>query len=670
MEEKDYKQIPVYRDIDDLGDIRGLGRQDEKVIKYHENNSANAAVIEWLNANRQNYFPDANHFHADRMITDMAETFGLDRSMHVLLHNVSDYDGRFAEDVKHRSRTERYIMKPFDSREGNSRQANSVEFDYCHTDMHPVYLDSLIKYGMEFEREQLRENLPKFELGSKFTDEYGTELIVIGKKVGEPQKAEWYDNDPLAARLGEKPDITLVVSIENGRTVGDMTIISGKPYQELNTWIFSMKPHLQLNPDNTVSIGDYSHEMVTDYAFDPEIDDYTKDWEFSAKDFEIGFTYLNHNQSCYTVLDKGMTYFDEPFIKVQLVTNQPNFDWTVWAVHPEMGKDGTIEWAYSKERDMTIDPEKNINLEEKEMNESLNVTAHMTYLADVQQQDPKSNFVGLASIAVADTYVISGIQVYQSTNDKYPNPFYASMPDLKGGDGNYHPIVFATAEAREAMSNAVSGAFLAAKRQGKDIDNHYPSFSSALAPKPNAKELSVIIKGDTYQRDFKANANITLYGQLEVKGVKLMTSKEGNDFIAMPSQKGRDGEYHDLVFPITAEARDNIFAEVNAKLAERALIIGNVKYSDIKDKAYLVISANDIKDVTAVLENSGIGYSAKPNDRGVYTLTVERADVATVEAITKNVRDNAKPDREDVQNFIKNAEQSLEQSRDNSQERG
>jgi hypothetical protein len=229
MEEKDYKQIPVYREIDDLGDIRGLGRQDEKVVKFHENNSTNAAVIEWMNANRHLYFPDANHFDADTMINYMANKFGLDRSMHVLLHNVSDYDGRFADDVKHRSRTEQYIMKPFDSREGNSRQAESAEFNYCHTDMHPEYLNSLIRHGMGLERAQLRENLPKFELGSKFTDEYGTELIVIGKKVGEPQKAEWYDNDPLAARLGEKPDITLVVGMENGRTVGDMTIISGKP---------------------------------------------------------------------------------------------------------------------------------------------------------------------------------------------------------------------------------------------------------------------------------------------------------------------------------------------------------------------------------------------------------------------------------------------------------
>jgi DNA-binding cell septation regulator SpoVG len=670
MDEKDYKQIPVYRDIDDLGDIRGLGRQDEKVIKFHENNSANAAVIEWMNANRQNYFPDANHFHAERMIKDMAETFGLDRSMHVLLHNVSEYDGRFADDVKHRSRTERYIMKPSERREGNSRQADSAEFNYCHTDMHPVYLDSVIKYGMELERAQLRENLPKFGLGSKFTDEYGTELIVIGKKVGEPQKAGWYDNDPLAARLGEKPDITLVVGMENGRTVGDMTFISGKSYQELSTWIFTMKPYLQLNPDNTVSIGDYSHEMVADYAFDPEKDDYIKDWEFSAKDFEIGFTYLNHNGFSYTVLDKGMTYYDEPFIKVQTATGNPDQAWTAWCVKPEILKDGTLEWAYSKDRDLTIDPEKNINLEEQEMNETLSVTAHMTYLADVQQQDPKSNFVGLASISVAETYVISGIQVYQSTNDKYSNPYYASMPDMKGSDNDYHPVVFATAEAREAMSKAVSGAFIAAKEQGKNIDNHYPSYSSALAPKQNAQEISAVIKGDTYQRDFKANANITLYGQFEVKGVKLMTSKDGNDLISMPSQKGKDGEYHDLVFPITAEARDSIFAEINAKLADRAKIIGNVKYSDIQDKAYLVISANDIKGVAEVLENSGIGYSGKPHESGAYTITVERADIQTVEVITKNIHGNEKPDRTDIENFAKTAEQTLEQTRENTAERG
>jgi stage V sporulation protein G len=391
----------------------------------------------------------------------------------------------------------------------------------------------------------------------------------------------------------------------------------------------------------------------------------------SFDDFKIGETYLNHNQCLYNVLDKGMTYLDEPFIKVQSVTDNPDHAWTAWCVKPEIVADGTLEWAYSKERDMTVPPkEKYIFTEEEKMNESLKITAHMTYLADVQQQDPKSNFVGLANIAIAETYVISGIQVYQSTNDKYSNPFYASMPDMMGSDNDYHPVVFATADAREAMSKAVSGAFMAAKEQGKDSENHYPSYSSVLAPKQNAREISAVIKGDTYQYDYKANANVTLYGQFEIKGVKLITSKDGNDFIGMPSRRGSDGEYHDLVFPITKEAREGIQSEVTAQLAERAKIIGNVKYSDIKDKAYLVISAKDIRDVSAVLENSGIGYSGKPHESGAYTITVERADIPTVEAITKDIHESAKPDRTDIENFTKTAEQTLEQTRENTAERG
>jgi stage V sporulation protein G len=449
------------------------------------------------------------------------------------------------------------------------------------------------------------------------------------------------------------PDITLVVGMEKGMADG-------------STWIFSMKPFLQLNPDNSVSIGDYSHEIVTDYAFDPEKDDYIKDWEFSVKDFEIGFTYLNHNQCCYTVLDKGTTYLDEPFIKVQSVNDNPDHVWTAWCVKPEIVKDCTIEWAYSKERDLTIDPEKNINLEEQEMNESLKVAAHMTYVSEPKhEQDTTSNFVGFASIAIADSYVISGVAVFQSSNSIYPHPYYASMPQIRNGEGNEYPVVFATPEAREAMNEAVSGAFRAAKEQGKNTENHYPSFSSALTPKPNAHDLSVVIKGDTYQRDYKANANITLYGQFEVKNVRLITSaKDGSDFISMPSQKDGYGEYRDLVFPITKEARDGIFAEVNAKLADRNKIIGNVKYSDIKDKAYMVISADDIKGVAANLESAGLHYSGKPNDRGAYTITVERADVAAVEEITKNVRENAKPDREDVRDGVNSANQVLDRNRD------
>jgi DNA-binding cell septation regulator SpoVG len=297
-----------------------------------------------------------------------------------------------------------------------------------------------------------------------------------------------------------------------------------------------MKPYLQLNPDNTVAIGDYSHEMLKDYAFDPVKDDYIKDWEFSAKDFEIGFTYLNHNQSCYTVLDKGVTYFDEPFIKVQLVTNQPNFDWTVWAVHPEMGKDGSIEWAYSKERDMTIDPENYINLEEQEMSNSMKITANMTALTQGTEKDP--SFRGFASITVNDSYAIGNIAVRENTNTDYPNAYYAEMPSVKIGD-NYVPVVYVSPEARDVINKAISEAMQAAMVQGKG-EQTYPIVTAELEAKEGAKSLAVSVKDNPYDDStVKAYAKVNIESHIEINRVKICTGKNG-DFISMPSRKGTD----------------------------------------------------------------------------------------------------------------------------------
>lgn len=55
----------------------------------------------------------------------------------------------------------------------------------------------------------------------------------------------------------------------------------------------------------------------------------------------------------------------------------------------------------------------------------------------------------------------------------------------------------------------------------------------------------------------KAFVDITIDDELVVKGLKVFEGSQGV-FVAMPSEKGRDDEYHDTVFPITAESRSNI----------------------------------------------------------------------------------------------------------------
>lgn len=55
----------------------------------------------------------------------------------------------------------------------------------------------------------------------------------------------------------------------------------------------------------------------------------------------------------------------------------------------------------------------------------------------------------------------------------------------------------------------------------------------------------------------KAIASVNFGDCIAVKGVKAMEGKNGL-FVSMPSQKGKDGNYHDICFPITADFRNQL----------------------------------------------------------------------------------------------------------------
>ena len=59
----------------------------------------------------------------------------------------------------------------------------------------------------------------------------------------------------------------------------------------------------------------------------------------------------------------------------------------------------------------------------------------------------------------------------------------------------------------------------------------------------------------------KANANITIEECFVVKGIRIIEGSNGL-FTAMPSKKGVNGDYKDICFPITAEARQIINDEI------------------------------------------------------------------------------------------------------------
>lgn len=55
-------------------------------------------------------------------------------------------------------------------------------------------------------------------------------------------------------------------------------------------------------------------------------------------------------------------------------------------------------------------------------------------------------------------------------------------------------------------------------------------------------------------KNIKSFATVTFDNVLVVSGFSVVTGKNGL-FVSCPNSKGKDGNYHDTVYPITAEGR-------------------------------------------------------------------------------------------------------------------
>lgn len=72
------------------------------------------------------------------------------------------------------------------------------------------------------------------------------------------------------------------------------------------------------------------------------------------------------------------------------------------------------------------------------------------------------------------------------------------------------------------------------------------------------------IEAKVYKREYnnlKGTANITIDDCFVVKGILIMEGKNGL-FMSMPSKKDKNGDYKDICFPITKEARQQIIDEI------------------------------------------------------------------------------------------------------------
>ncbi|MCI1965092.1 MAG: SpoVG family protein [Oscillospiraceae bacterium] len=73
----------------------------------------------------------------------------------------------------------------------------------------------------------------------------------------------------------------------------------------------------------------------------------------------------------------------------------------------------------------------------------------------------------------------------------------------------------------------------------------------------NALRYDVKIGSIKPEGALKAIASVNINGAFAIRGIKLMEGQKGL-FVSMPNYKTQRGEYIDICFPITAEARNDL----------------------------------------------------------------------------------------------------------------
>jgi stage V sporulation protein G len=157
--------------------------------------------------------------------------------------------------------------------------------------------------------------------------------------------------------------------------------------------------------------------------------------------------------------------------------------------------------------------------------------------------EPKGSTLAFANVGVNDKIAINGIRVVQGERGNF-----VSMPQSKDKDGGYHDYV--TVKDDDVMKAIRKGVLAEYKKMAAlpPDQRGYPKTEAS----DRTEDTSVSVKAFPL-RDPKGStlafANITVDNLLEISSIRLVDGENGA-FMAMPQSQDKNGEFHDIVYPI------------------------------------------------------------------------------------------------------------------------
>jgi stage V sporulation protein G len=170
--------------------------------------------------------------------------------------------------------------------------------------------------------------------------------------------------------------------------------------------------------------------------------------------------------------------------------------------------------------------------------------------------EPKGSTRAFASVAVDDLIAIRGIRVVEGENG-----LFMTMPQSQDKKTDeYHDIAFPlTIELRDDMNTAVIEEYLhisGLPHEQRTYDK--PDMSDVNDINIDDVNLDIrVYPLNNPQGSTKAFASVSIDDLIAIRGIRVVEGKNGV-FMAMPQSKDKNGDHHDIAFPLNGDLRKAI----------------------------------------------------------------------------------------------------------------
>ena len=169
--------------------------------------------------------------------------------------------------------------------------------------------------------------------------------------------------------------------------------------------------------------------------------------------------------------------------------------------------------------------------------------------------DSNNNVKAFASVSVDDLIAIRGVRVIDSDKG-----LFVTMPQSKDKDDVYHDIAFPiNGNLRKDITNAVLDEYdrvSALDPQSRGYSTQDMSVANAKQAADVQLDIRVYLinepKGST-----RAFASVGVHEMVAIRGIRVVEGEKGL-FVSMPQSKDKDGDYHDIAFPMNSDLRKEI----------------------------------------------------------------------------------------------------------------